>query len=216
MADGILAAVNENGNIDRFIDTKGGVHYIEPKRYEESVAKIDAAATKAKETVNSATEAVSECKAQTGACTQETARAKEIADTVESRITGIEGDVAALRDSVSPSYLGGGNVSILGCTVKVDCWIVATRILIVKFSYVSGSMTSSGACEIASDAALVLPEYLRPKEDIRVTAFTSLRFGKSVGAVVEPSGAVKLYFSTSSGIRGYGFETCACCIPLAL
>ena len=102
MADGILAAVNENGNIDRFIDTKGGVHYIEPKRYEESVAKIDAAATKAKETVNSATEAVSECKAQTGACTQETARAKEIADTVESRITGIEGDVAALLDSVSP------------------------------------------------------------------------------------------------------------------
>lgn len=101
MADGILAAVNENGNIDRFIDTKGGVHYIEPKRYEESVAKIDAAATKAKETVNSATEAVSECKAQTGACTQETARAKEIADTVESRITGIEGDVAELRDSVS-------------------------------------------------------------------------------------------------------------------
>lgn len=101
MAEGILAAVNENGNIDRFIDTKGGVHYIEPKRYEESVAKIDAAATKAKETVNSATEAVSECKAQTGACTQETARAKEIADTVESRITGIEGDVAALRDSVS-------------------------------------------------------------------------------------------------------------------
>lgn len=102
MADGILAAVNENGNIDRFIDTKGGVHYIEPKRYEESVAKIDAAATKAKETVNSATEAVSECKAQTGACTQETARAKEIADTVESRITGIEGDIATLRDSVSP------------------------------------------------------------------------------------------------------------------
>lgn len=105
MADGILAAVNENGNIDRFIDTKGGVHYIEPKRYEESVAKIDAAATKAKETVNSATEAVSECKAQTGACTQETARAKEIADTVESRITGIEGDVAALRDSVSHTVL---------------------------------------------------------------------------------------------------------------
>lgn len=101
MADGILAAVNENGNIDRFIDTKGGVHYIEPKRYEESVAKIDAAATKAQETVNSATEAVSECKAQTGACTQETARAKEVADTVENRITGIEGDVATLRDSVS-------------------------------------------------------------------------------------------------------------------
>lgn len=109
MAEGILAAVNENGNIDRFIDTKGGVHYIEPKRYEESVAKIDAAATKAKETVNSATEAVSECKAQTGACTQETARAKEIADTVESRITGIEGDIDTLRDSVSRAKVLSGS-----------------------------------------------------------------------------------------------------------
>ena len=118
--------------------------------------------------------------------------------------------------SVSPSYLGGGNVSILGCTVKVDCWIVATSILIVKFSNVSGSMTSSDATEFASDAALVLPEHLRPKTDIRATAFTSLRYGKSVGAVVEPSGAVKLYFSTSSGIRGYGFENCTCCIPLAI
>ena len=98
----------------------------------------------------------------------------------------------------------------------MDCWIVATRILIVKFSHVSGLMTSSDACEIASDAALVLPEYLRPKKDIMVTAFTSLRFGKSVSAVVEPSGAVKLYFSTNSGIGGYGFENCACCIPLAL
>lgn len=118
MADGILAAVNENGNIDRFIDTKGGVHYIEPKRYEESVAKIDAAATKAKETVNSATEAVSECKAQTGACTQETARAKEIADTVESRITGIEGDVAELRDSVSQTTLGDWTIlRISGLTI---------------------------------------------------------------------------------------------------
>lgn len=77
-------------------------------------------------------------------------------------------------------------------------------------------MTSSDACEIVSDAALVLPEYLRTKTDIRATAFTSLRYGKSVGAVVEPSGAVKLYFSTSSGIRAYGFETCACCIPLAI
>lgn len=124
-----------------------------------------------------------------------------------------DGDVGY---SVSPSYLGGGNVSILGCTVKADCWVVATSIIIVKFSHVSGSMTSSDACEIASDAALVLPEYLRPKTDIRATAFTSLRFGKSVGAVVEPSGAVKLYFSTSSGIRGYGFENCACCIPLEL
>lgn len=103
---------------------------------------------------------------------------------------------------------------MLGCTVKADCWIVATRILIVRFSYVSGSMTSSDACEIASDAVFTLPEYLRPKKDIRVTAFASLRFGKSVGAAVEPSGAVKLYFSTRSGIRGYGFENCACCIPL--
>lgn len=124
--------------------------------------------------------------------------------------------LTTLGDSVSPSYLGGGNVSILGCTVKVDCWVVATRILIVSFSYVSGSMTSSDATEIASNAALVLPEHLRPKKDIRVTAFTSLRFGKSVSAVVEPSGDVKLYFSTSAGIRRYGFENCACCIPLAL
>lgn len=126
MADGILAAVNENGNIDRFIDTKGGVHYIEPKRYEESVAKIDAAATKAKETVNSATEAVSECKAQTGACTQETARAKEIADTVESRITGIEGDVAELRDSVSPKVLWDGSKASGNFTLSDDLsnWIL--------------------------------------------------------------------------------------------
>ena len=126
MADGILAAVNENGNIDRFIDTKGGVHYIEPKRYEESVAKIDAAATKAKETVNSATEAVSECKAQTGACTQETARAKEIADTVESRITGIEGDVAALRDSVSPSFVDCSITNVPTTVCKVGKIVVVT------------------------------------------------------------------------------------------
>lgn len=77
-------------------------------------------------------------------------------------------------------------------------------------------MTSSDATELASDAAFTLPENLRPKKDIRVTAFTSQRFGKSIGAVVEPSGAVKLYFSTSMGIRGYGFENCACCIPLAI
>ena len=77
-------------------------------------------------------------------------------------------------------------------------------------------MTSSSACEIASDAALVLPEYLRPKTDIRVTAFTSMRFGKSVGAAVNSSGEVKLYFSTRQEIRGYGFENCACCIPLEL
>lgn len=124
--------------------------------------------------------------------------------------------LATLGDFVSPSYLGGGNVSLLGCTVKADCWIVATSILIVRFSYVSGSMTSSGAIEVASDAVFTLPEYLRPKSDIRATAFTSMRFGKSVGAVVEPSGAVKLHFSTRQEIRGYGFENCACCIPLAI
>lgn len=124
--------------------------------------------------------------------------------------------LATLGDSVSPSYLGGGNVNMLGCTVKVECWIVATRILIVRFSYVSGSMSSSDACEFSSNAALVLPERLRPKSNILTTAFTSERFGKSIGAVVEPSGAVKLYFSTRSEIRGYGFENCACCIPLAI
>lgn len=77
-------------------------------------------------------------------------------------------------------------------------------------------MTSSSACEIASDAALVLPEHLRPKKNLRVTAFTSMRFGKSVGAAVNSSGEVKLYFSTRQEIRGYGFENCACCIPLEL
>ena len=77
-------------------------------------------------------------------------------------------------------------------------------------------MTSSSACEIASDAALVLPGYLMPKTDIRVTAFTSMRFGKSVGVAVDSSGEVKLYFSTRQEIRGYGFENCACCIPLDL
>lgn len=133
MADGILAAVNENGNIDRFIDTKGGVHYIEPKRYEESVAKIDAAATKAKETVNSATEAVSECKAQTGACTQETARAKEIADTVESRITGIEGDVAALRDSVSPKLLATTKGT---ASAAIDVSGASLLVVVAKNNYV--------------------------------------------------------------------------------
>lgn len=124
--------------------------------------------------------------------------------------------LADLGDSVSPSYLGGGNVGLLGCTVKADCWIVATCILIVRFSYVSGSMSSSDACELSSGAALVLPERLRPKSNILTMAFTSKRFGKSVGAVVEPSGAVKLYFSTRSEIYGYGFENCACCIPLAI
>ena len=118
--------------------------------------------------------------------------------------------------SVSQSYLGGGNVNLLGCTVKTDCWLFATSILIVRFSHVSGSMTSSGACERTSGAAFVLPENLRPKSDIRATAFASERFGKSVGAIVESSGAVKLYFSTRSGISGYGFETCACFIPLAI
>lgn len=142
MADGILAAVNENGNIDRFIDTKGGVHYIEPKRYEESVAKIDAAATKAKETVNSATEAVSECKAQTGACTQETARAKEIADTVESRITGIEGDIATLRDSVSQAVLLlSEDLNVPGGKMRVEVYdMPAIRELVMR---VSGNVSST-------------------------------------------------------------------------
>lgn len=154
MADGILAAVNENGNIDRFIDTKGGVHYIEPKRYEESVAKIDAAATKAKETVNSATEAVSECKAQTGACTQETARAKEIADTVESRITGIEGDIATLRDSVSQARISW----------KVpysDSKIQFERIGNAVFCHGNVKFTASGQCNY-STAIEILPEGFRP------------------------------------------------------
>ena len=77
-------------------------------------------------------------------------------------------------------------------------------------------MSSSGAVEIASDAVFVLPEYLRPKTDIIVTAFTSMCFGKAVGAAVNSSGEVKLYFSTRQEIRGYGFENCACCIPLDL
>lgn len=98
----------------------------------------------------------------------------------------------------------------------MDCWIVATCILIVRFSYVSGSMSSSVACELASGAALVLPKHLRPKSNILAAAFTSERFGKSVGVMVESSGAVKLYFSTSARISGYGFENCACCIPLAI
>lgn len=122
----------------------------------------------------------------------------------------------SLGESVSPSYLGGGNVSLLGCTVKVGCWIAANLILIVGFSYVSGSMSSSDAYEGASNAALVLPERLRPKSNIIATAFTSERFGKSVSAMVEPSGAVKLYFSTRSRIAGYGFENCACLVPLAI
>lgn len=143
------------------------------------------------------------------------AKGNAISDS-NSTATTVTGELANREDSASPRYLGGGNVSILGCTVKADCWIVATRILIVRFSYVSGWMSSSDACELTSDAAFVLPEYLRPKSDILTTAFTSERFGKSVGAVVEPSGAVKLHFSTSSGISGYGFENCACCIPLTI
>lgn len=133
-----------------------------------------------------------------------------------STATTVTGELANRGDSASPTYLGAGAVSILGCIVKVDCWIVATRILIVRFTYVSGSMSSPDACELASGAALVLPEYLRPQSNILTTAFASECFGKSVGALVEPSGAVKLYFSTRSGINGYGFENCACCVPLAI
>lgn len=160
MADGILAAVNENGNIDRFIDTKGGVHYIEPKRYEESVAKIDAAATKAKETVNSATEAVSECKAQTGACTQETARAKEIADTVESRITGIEGDVAALRDSVSHDTK---YAHLSWKAPYSDSTIQFDRIGNIVICHGNVKFTGSSECNY-STASETLPKGFRPTE----------------------------------------------------
>ena len=175
MADGILAAVNENGNIDRFIDTKGGVHYIEPKRYEESVAKIDAAATKAKETVNSATEAVSECKAQTGACTQETARAKEIADTVERRITGIEGDVAALRDSVSHASGKAGSVS----------YFKTAGIVIVSCLFAKVTINSSwGSATIGR-----LPEGFRPA--VRVIVPIASDWAKG-NMSVAPDGTVNI------------------------
>lgn len=188
MAEGILAAVNENGNIDRFIDTKGGVHYIEPKRYEESVAKIDAAATKAKETVNSATEAVSECKAQTGACTQETARAKEIADTVESRITGIEGDVAALRDSVSQDsgwkYLK-----------KEPTWKIAYRKLrgVVYLQAENAGNWTIGARE-RRDLDEILPDGYRPSFD---TFMSVTGIGNDIvdsSCYVTTEGIISLYF----------------------
>ena len=143
------------------------------------------------------------------------AKGNAISDS-NSTATTVTGELADRENSVSPRYLGGGNVSILGCTVNVGCWIVATRILIVRFNHVSGTMSSSDACELTSGAACVLPEYLRPKSNIMTTALTSERFGKSVGAVVETSGAVKLHFSTRSEIKEYGFENCACCIPLAM
>lgn len=191
MADGILAAVNENGNIDRFIDTKGGVHYIEPKRYEESVAKIDAAATKAKETVNSATEAVSECKAQTGACTQETARAKEIADTVESRITGIEGDVAALRDSVSQ------DIRYAHISWKVpysDSTIQFDRIGNIVICHGNVKFTSSGQCNY-STAIETLPKGFRPTEsNVPVVFSINGRFA----LFFEPTGTVKMLGNPNS------------------
>ena len=191
MADGILAAVNENGNIDRFIDTKGGVHYIEPKRYEESVAKIDAAATKAKETVNSATEAVSECKAQTGACTQETARAKEIADTVESRITGIEGDVAALRDSVSQ------DIRYAHISWKVpysDSTIQFDRIGNIVICHGNVKFTSSGPCNY-STAIETLPKGFRPTEpNVPVVFSINGRFA----LFFEPTGTVKMLGNPNS------------------
>ena len=185
MADGILAAVNENGNIDRFIDTKGGVHYIEPKRYEESVAKIDAAATKAKETVNSATEAVSECKAQTGACTQETARAKEIADTVESRITGIEGDIAALRDSVSrPVKLYDDG--------KGTCWYSRTG-NIVTIVCQDVKVTEKKEVQLG-----VLPEELRPS--VRFVGFGVIPGSSSTGQIAaNVSGNVRIYSASGTG-----------------
>ena len=191
MADGILAAVNENGNIDRFIDTKGGVHYIEPKRYEESVAKIDAAATKAKETVNSATEAVSECKAQTGACTQETARAKEIADTVESRITGIEGDVAALRDSVSQ------DIRYAHISWKVpysDSTIQFDRIGNIVICHGNVKFTSSGQCNY-STATETLPKGFRPAE---VHASVVFSINGRFALLFEPTGKVTMVGNPNS------------------
>ena len=141
------------------------------------------------------------------------AKGNAISDSNSAAAT-VTGELATLGHSVSPKYLGGGNVTMLGCTIKADCWIVATCILVVKFSYVSGTMSSSDACEKTSNAAFTLPENMRPKSRIYATAFVSERFGKSVGAAVEPSGEVKLYFSTSSRIDGYGFEECACCVPL--
>ena len=191
MADGILAAVNENGNIDRFIDTKGGVHYIEPKRYEESVAKIDAAATKAKETVNSATEAVSECKAQTGACTQETARAKEIADTVESRITGIEGDVAALRDSVSQ------DIRYAHISWKVpysDSTIQFDRIGNIVICHGNVKFTSSGQCNY-STASEILPKGFRPLQANTPAVFS---FASNFALLFDENGKVTMLGNTNS------------------
>lgn len=191
MADGILAAVNENGNIDRFIDTKGGVHYIEPKRYEESVAKIDAAATKAKETVNSATEAVSECKAQTGACTQETARAKEIADTVESRITGIEGDVAALRDSVSHDTK---YAHLSWKAPYSDNTIQFDRIGDVVICHGNVKFNASYECQY-STASETLPKGFRPTEaNVPVVFSINGRFA----LFFEPNGKVKMLGNTNS------------------
>lgn len=209
MADGILAAVNENGNIDRFIDTKGGVHYIEPKRYEESVAKIDAAATKAKETVNSATEAVSECKAQTGACAQETARAKEIADTVESRITGIEGDIATLRDSVSQfkssyvrSTVGSGYIEFcrVGGIVVMSMYNVTAK--------VSGSW---GTTFIGT-----VPEGFRPNDQLRQRCqVANADSDRSSGLWVKPSGEMYIANFGGTGLSGSYLFSCTACWPAA-
>ena len=213
MADGILAAVNENGNIDRFIDTKGGVHYIEPKRYEESVAKIDAAATKAKETVNSATEAVSECKAQTGACTQETARAKEIADTVESRITGIEGDVAALRDSVSRMKIAIGEAHIYGCDVTLDVSYIPAIQSLVFDTKGSGYMTT-GTETGNSFKALTLPSDYRPANERCVCICANLQLKFGVALRVQTNGDVMFDISSSEPMRGFGWPSAMGFIPL--
>lgn len=202
MADGILAAVNENGNIDRFIDTKGGVHYIEPKRYEESVAKIDAAATKAKETVNSATEAVSECKAQTGACTQETARAKEIADTVESRITGIEGDVAALRDSVSQDtgviLLAGNNPG----PYDTNGVRYIVRHGICYLSVCCGGTWNVGSIGTTAKQIAILPEGARPV--LSVECWSRKPGGGDTTMYVQADGKIMAMSSSDTTyFRGY-------------
>lgn len=99
--------------------------------------------------------------------------------------------------------------------IKARNFVLAFPLSGVRFIR-QAAPSSAGKQRFSSGAALVLPERLRPKSNILTMAFTSERFGKSVGAVVEPSGAVKLYFSTRSEIYGYGFENCACCIPLAI
>lgn len=138
MADGILAAVNENGNVDRFVDTNGGVHYIEPKRFEQAVNQINESATKVKEAETAATDAVSKCQAQTTACTDattncinETNRAKTQTDGMETRISGIESSVANIRDYACASMLSHETMTS-GSSIDIPTlnqWIVIGAIV---------------------------------------------------------------------------------------